>query len=130
MTENAVDEKVLLPERRLETETIIRWDRTSDPVTVCTCHQTEWQMLEKAGYQAAEVGYDGKTVACKTFEIPRHQVKMAIMPNAKVRAHPSFRVSKRGSKSASPFPTVAKYTHVGKNGQAVAGKDTTGERQV
>ena len=124
MAETAVDEKILLSEKRLETEIIIRWDRTSDPVTVCTCHPTEWRMLEKAGYRAAEISYDGNKVACKTFEIPRYQVKVAIMPKAKSRLHPTFRVSSRGSQKSKIAFWTEKYKHVGENGEEDKGKET------
>lgn len=108
-------EKILLSERRLETETIIRWDRTTDPVTVCTCHQAEWRMLDKAGYKATEVGYDGNNIACKTYEISRHHVKVALMPSAKIRPHPSFRVSQRGSQKSKVAFWTEKYKHQDKN---------------
>lgn len=118
-----VEKEELQSQRRIETETIINWDRTDEPVSICTCHQPEWKMLEKAGYKAMEIGYESNKVACKTFGIPRNQVKVAIMPNAKPRPHPSFKVSQRGAQKAKVTHWTEKYKHVEENGQVDAGKE-------
>jgi hypothetical protein len=121
--DETVDEKVLLSERRMEQETLIRWDRTAEPVTICTCYPQEWKILEKAGCRAIEVGYENEKIACKTFEIPRGQVKAAIMPASKA-SHPSFRVSKRGLQKSKVAFWGEKYTHKDENGETDAGKES------
>jgi hypothetical protein len=125
--DETVDEKVLLSERRMEQETLIRWDRTAEPVTICTCYPQEWKILEKAGYRAVEVGYENEKIACKTFEIPRGQMRIRIIQGGKIRQHPSFGVltaRKTTSKSASQFHRATTARDVCENGETDAGKES------
>lgn len=82
-------------EIRMEQETIVRWDRTDDPVTVCICYPPYWRKLEKAGFRASEVDCDKNGEArCKTFEVNRSQVAIGISlsPPAKGRRDPIFSI--------------------------------------
>jgi len=82
---------------REEQEVIIRWDRTDGPITICTAIPAIWRRLEKGGFAALaeDVAVLG-AVRCKTFEIPRGQISVAIANPLRPRksGQPGFNVRK------------------------------------
>ena len=70
---------------RAEIETIIRFDRTSDPATFYTADPTEARKLERVGLKPVEVDTDsdGKSRSWR-FEVPRDWLRVKVRPKRKM----------------------------------------------
>ncbi len=70
---------------RAEIETIVRWDRTSDPATFYTADPTEARKLERVGLKPVEIDTDPEgRVRSWRFEVPRDWLRVKVRPKRKM----------------------------------------------
>ena len=72
---------------RAEIETIVRWDRTSDPATFYTADPREAQKLQRVGLKPVEIDTDpGGQVRSWRFEVPRDWLRVKVRPKRQMSA--------------------------------------------